>query len=44
LPTGEELVTIRVSKRDRRFLARNKEQYEATIEKVTGVKARIVFE
>lgn len=44
LPTGEEILNIRVSARDKRYIARNKEQYEQLIEKISGSKSRIVFE
>ena len=44
LPNGEEILNIRVPRRDRRYLARSKEQYEMLIEKISGIKARIVFE
>ena len=44
LPTGEEVISVRISRRDRRYLAKVKEQYEALIEKISGTKAKIVFE
>lgn len=44
LPTGEEILNIRVSARDRRYIAKNKEQYEQLIEKISGSKSRIIFE
>ncbi|MCC6054991.1 MAG: transcription elongation factor [Thermosphaera sp.] len=44
LPTGEEVISIRIPRRDRRIIGKNKEQYEALIEQITGVKARIIFE
>ncbi|MEM0003742.1 MAG: transcription elongation factor [Desulfurococcaceae archaeon] len=44
LPTGEEIVSVRISRRDRRFIAKNKDEYEELIEKISGIKARIVFE
>ncbi|MEM0001517.1 MAG: transcription elongation factor [Desulfurococcaceae archaeon] len=44
LPTGEEIVSVRISRRDRKYIAKNKDQYEELIEKISGIKARIVFE
>jgi len=44
LPTGEEIINIRVSRKDRKYLAKSKEQYETLIEKISGMKAKIVFE
>lgn len=44
LPTGEEIVSVRISRRDRRFIAKNKDEYEELIEEISGIKARIVFE
>lgn len=44
LPDGTELVNVRVPRRDRRYLERNREVYEELITKLTGKKARIVFE
>lgn len=44
LPTGEEVVSIRVSRRDKKYLSKVKEQYEALIEKISGAKVKIVFE
>lgn len=44
LPTGEEVINIRISRRDRKYLARSKEQYELLIERISGTKARIIFE
>ncbi|MEM2025120.1 MAG: transcription elongation factor [Desulfurococcaceae archaeon] len=44
LPNGEEVLTVRVSKRDRRYLVKLKEQYESLIEKISGAKSKITFE
>lgn len=44
LPTGEEVLNIRVSRREKKYLLRTKEQYENLIEKISGVKVKIVFE
>ncbi|MEM4934195.1 MAG: transcription elongation factor, partial [Desulfurococcaceae archaeon] len=44
LPTGEEMINIRISRRDRKYLARSKEQYELLIERISGTKAKIIFE
>lgn len=43
IPDGTEILNIRVSKRDRRFL-KDKEEYEKLIEKISNHKVRIVFE
>jgi transcription antitermination factor NusA-like protein len=43
LPTGEEIITVRVSRRDRKFL-KNREQYESIIGQLLGVKVKIAFE
>lgn len=44
LPTGDELISIRISRRDRKYLAKSKEHYELLIERISGTKARIIFE
>lgn len=44
LPGGVEVLNVRVSKRDRRVLGRNKEEYEKLLSKLLGVETRIVFE
>ncbi len=43
IPDGSELLNIRVSKRDRKFL-KNKEEYEKLIEKISNAKVKIIFE
>jgi len=44
LPNGTEIMNIRISRRDRKHLTPSKEQIEALIEKISGVKTRIVFD
>ncbi|MEM4717153.1 MAG: transcription elongation factor [Desulfurococcaceae archaeon] len=44
LPTGEEIINVRISARDRRIIGKNRELYEQLIEKISGLKTRIVFE
>ncbi|QOR94837.1 transcription elongation factor [Thermosphaera chiliense] len=44
LPDGTEIVNVRVPRRDRRFLEKNRTTFEELIAKLTGRKARIVFE
>ncbi|WP_448578137.1 transcription elongation factor [Thermosphaera sp.] len=44
LPDGSEIVNVRVPRRDRRYLERNRNTFEELIAKLTGRKARIIFE
>ncbi|MEM4020498.1 MAG: transcription elongation factor [Desulfurococcaceae archaeon] len=44
IPGGMEILNIRVSRRDRKLLERNRESYEMLIEKLLGIKTQIVFE
>lgn len=44
LPTGEEVINIRISRRDRKYLAKSKEQYELLIERISGTRTKIIFE
>lgn len=44
LPNGEEVLSIRVSRRDRRYLAKLKEQYESLIQRISGARSKIIFE
>lgn len=44
IPDGTEILNIRVSRRDKKHLIHAREHYEALIEKISGIKTRIVFE
>jgi transcription antitermination factor NusA-like protein len=44
LPDGTEILSVRVSRRDKRHLASLKEQVELLIEKISGVKTRLSFD
>lgn len=44
LPTGAEIVNVRVPKRDMRYLGRKVGDYETILSKMLGVETRIVFE
>ncbi|ACL11400.1 putative transcription elongation factor, nusA [Desulfurococcus amylolyticus 1221n] len=44
LPSGSEMLNVRVSKRDRRILGRNREEYEKLLSSLLGVETRIIFE
>jgi transcription antitermination factor NusA-like protein len=44
IPDGTEILNIRVSRRDRKHFIHAREHYEALIEKVSGIKTRIIFE
>jgi transcription antitermination factor NusA-like protein len=44
LPDGTEIVNVRVPRRDRRYLEKNRSVAEELIAKLTGKRARITFE
>jgi transcription antitermination factor NusA-like protein len=44
LPSGSEMLNVRVSRRDRRIIGRNKEEYEKLLSSLLGVETRIIFE
>lgn len=44
LPTGVEIVNVRVPKRDMRFLGKRVGEYESILSKMLGVETHIVFE
>jgi transcription antitermination factor NusA-like protein len=44
LPDGSEILNIRISRRDRKWIEPNKDQYERLIEKIIGIKTRITFD
>ena len=44
LPDGTEVLSIRVSRKDKRHLASLKEQFELLIEKMSGIKTRLAFD
>lgn len=44
LPGGSEIINVRISRRDRKYLGKRIEEYEELLTKMLGSKTQIVFE